>query len=147
MPGFAPEFVITPKIAGALMRIEAAREAVIHLPITASVLASLRETAKLHSTHYSKNVKERAQEAADQGAGDDTPLLRKLDPRQRKTLELFRKSDAITSRLVAGLFTISPRTARNLLADWAKQRFVIVLNPAKKSRKYGLAREYRSLVQ
>jgi Fic family protein len=364
MPGFAPDFIITPKIAGALMRIEAAREAVIRLPITASVLASLRETAKLYSTHYStmiegnrltqaqvsrvvenqqhfpgkerdgrevlgyyaaiarveqlaasgaavteqqikilhalvmaggaskvkatpyrdgqnvirdarsrrivymppeardvptlmrelvdwisasetqglpcpiragiahyqfatihpyydgngrtgrllttlilhlggydlkglysleeyyardlsdyydalavgpshnyyggraesditkwvdyfcagvaesfENVKERAQEAADQGAGDDTPLLRKLDPRQRKTLELFRKSDAITSRLVAGLFTISPRTARNLLADWAKQRFVIVLNPAKKSRKYGLAREYRSLVQ
>jgi len=38
------------------MRIEAAKEAVRHLPITASVLASLRESARLHSTHYSTMI-------------------------------------------------------------------------------------------
>ena len=38
------------------MRIEAAKEAVRHLPITASVLASLRETARLYSTHYSTMI-------------------------------------------------------------------------------------------
>ncbi|MDB6035650.1 MAG: Fic family protein [Verrucomicrobiales bacterium] len=50
---FSPKFIITSETATALMRIEAAKEAVRHLPITPSVLASLRETARLFSTHYS----------------------------------------------------------------------------------------------
>src|ERR1700722_1901597 len=56
MSEFKPKFVITPRIATALMRIESAREAVSHLPITPSVLASLRETARLYSTHYSTMI-------------------------------------------------------------------------------------------
>ena len=48
---FKPNFTITPKIANYLMRIEAARQAVQDLPITPSVLATLRETARLFSTH------------------------------------------------------------------------------------------------
>ena len=50
---FEPRFTITPTIASSLMRIEAARQAIDHLPITPSVLASLRESARLFSTHYS----------------------------------------------------------------------------------------------
>lgn len=38
------------------MRIEAARQAVQDLPITPSVLATLRETARLFSTHYSTMI-------------------------------------------------------------------------------------------
>ena len=38
------------------MRIESARSAVQQLPITPSVLSSLRETAKLISTHYSTMI-------------------------------------------------------------------------------------------
>ena len=38
------------------MRIEAARQAVADLPITPSVLATLRETARLFSTHYSTMI-------------------------------------------------------------------------------------------
>jgi hypothetical protein len=52
MPAFEPRFAITSRIATALMRIEAAKEAVQYLPITASVLASLRETARLYSTQH-----------------------------------------------------------------------------------------------
>ena len=94
-----------------------------------------------------ENVRKRSQEAAESGASDHSPLLRKLDPRQRKALELFRRSNAITSRDVEELFTVSQRMARNLLARWAKARFVVVLDPAKKSRKYGLAREFERLVR
>jgi hypothetical protein len=36
---------MTPRIAGALTRIEGAKEADCHLPIAPAVLASLRETA------------------------------------------------------------------------------------------------------
>jgi Fic family protein len=50
---FAPVFTITPAIARALMRIEAARQAVHSQPVTPRVLARLRETARLFTTHYS----------------------------------------------------------------------------------------------
>ena len=56
MTRFDPIFHITTRIATALMRIGAAREAVRHLPITPGVLASLRETARLYSTHYSTMI-------------------------------------------------------------------------------------------
>src|SRR5580704_11304191 len=50
---FTPKFTITAKVASCLMRIEAAKQMVQDLPITPSVLAALRETARLYSTHYS----------------------------------------------------------------------------------------------
>ena len=53
---FKPTFTITPKIARSLMRIEAARQAVQDLPITPSVLATLRATSRLSSTHYSTMI-------------------------------------------------------------------------------------------
>lgn len=53
---FSPVFTITPAITKALMSIEADRQAVANLPIDVSVIASLRETAKLVSTHYSTQI-------------------------------------------------------------------------------------------
>ena len=53
---FAPNYAITPGIATALMRIEAAKQAIATLPITPRVIAALRETARLHSTHYSTMI-------------------------------------------------------------------------------------------
>jgi Fic family protein len=38
------------------MRIEAVKEKVLHLPVTPTVLASLRETARLYTTHYSTMI-------------------------------------------------------------------------------------------
>jgi Fic family protein len=53
---FQPRFTVTPAIATALMRIEAAKESITRLPITPRVLARLRETARLFSTHYSTQI-------------------------------------------------------------------------------------------
>jgi len=53
---FSPNFVITPAIANALMRIEAVKQSIQALPITPRVLANLRETARLFSTHYSTMI-------------------------------------------------------------------------------------------
>ncbi|MGA2230777.1 MAG: Fic family protein [Tepidisphaeraceae bacterium] len=94
-----------------------------------------------------ENVKKRAQAAANAGEDDASAALRKLDPRQRKGLELFRHSEAITSRDVQKLFTISQRGARNILSDWVTRRFIVVSDPAKKSRKYALAREFKRLLR
>lgn len=38
------------------MRIEAAKVKVLHLPLTVSMLLSLRETARLYTTHYSTMI-------------------------------------------------------------------------------------------
>jgi Fic family protein len=53
---FDPLFTITPAVAANLMRIEAVRQAIQSLPITPRVLANLRETARLFSTHYSTMI-------------------------------------------------------------------------------------------
>src|SRR5438270_7030027 len=53
---FNPVFTITPAVANNLMRIEAVKQAIQTLPITPRVLANLRETARLFSTHYSTMI-------------------------------------------------------------------------------------------
>ena len=53
---FKPNFQITPALSKILMDIEASRQAVSGLPITISVLTSLRESARLISTHYSTQI-------------------------------------------------------------------------------------------
>ncbi len=71
--GFAPVFTITPTVAQGLMRIEAVRQAMQSLPITPRVLANLRETARLFSTHYSTMIEGNrlTQEQVAQVIGED----------------------------------------------------------------------------
>jgi len=94
-----------------------------------------------------ESVRRRAQEAAGTGAMDQSLALRRLDPRQRKALELFRGSEVITSRDVETLFGISQRAARNILAAWVEMGFVVVADPAKKTRRYGLSQEYTAILR
>lgn len=53
---FTPNFRITPGITKALMRIEAARQAVGRLPLSVPMLDSLRQSARLMSTHFSTQI-------------------------------------------------------------------------------------------
>jgi Fic family protein len=53
---FNPNFQITPSIANRLLEIERYKEAINFLPITGKVIASLRETARLMTTHYSTQI-------------------------------------------------------------------------------------------
>ena len=53
---FQPNYSITPKIANALMEIEAGRKSIELLPVSAELLESLRESARLISTHYSTAI-------------------------------------------------------------------------------------------
>ena len=54
--GFEPIYGISSQIARDLMRIEAARQAVADLPMNERVLAGLRQSARLVSTHYSTQI-------------------------------------------------------------------------------------------
>jgi len=53
---FDPKYRITGKVAKALMGIEADRQIVATLPLTAPMLDSLRRTARLLSTHFSTQI-------------------------------------------------------------------------------------------
>ena len=53
---FTPKFQITTTISKSLMTIEANKEVVNSLPITPKILASLRESTKLITTHYSTMI-------------------------------------------------------------------------------------------
>ena len=53
---FAPNFKITSALTRVLMHIEANRQAISGLPVTVPVLTSLRESARLVSTHYSTQI-------------------------------------------------------------------------------------------
>lgn len=53
---FIPKFQISSKLSKALMEIEACRQAVADLPVTVTLLDSLRISARLVSTHYSTQI-------------------------------------------------------------------------------------------
>lgn len=86
-----------------------------------------------------EKVRQRTREAAATGETDRSRELRHLDPRQRKALELFRQSATITSANLEQLFGISQRAARNVLTAWVASGFVVVLDAAKRTRKYELS--------
>jgi hypothetical protein len=53
---FNPKYTITNKIAQALLRIEAVKEQVRGLRINPTLIKSLRESARLRSTHFSTKI-------------------------------------------------------------------------------------------
>jgi Fic family protein len=53
---FTPRFTLTPAVVTYLMQIEGVKQAMPALPLTPHVLARLRETARLFSTHYSTQI-------------------------------------------------------------------------------------------
>jgi len=69
---------------------------------------------------------------------DLLPVLRELDLKQRKILELFENQKTITSNDISGFFNFAPRTARQLAQDWVKEGFLIMTDSSKKARKYQL---------
>ena len=73
-------------------------------------------------------------------------LLRPLDRRARRALGLFAQQTTIQSKDVANLIGISPRQARDLLHGWVEQGWLVVLDPSRRGRKYGLADDYLVLV-
>jgi Fic family protein len=91
-------------------------------------------------------VKRQAASEARKGVNDTSPLLRKLDARQRKALELFRSSELISSQDIAKLFGLQARAARVICQKWVETEFIIVNDPSKKSRTYAINQQWQSLV-
>lgn len=85
----------------------------------------------------------------EQGKGltsDKAPILRKLDIKQRKILELFTEYQEITSIQAGQYLGISAQSARLLLNKWVDAGFLSLVNTAKKNRTYGLEKEFEDLL-
>ena len=80
------------------------------------------------------------------GDKDTSHLLRTLDPKQRKAVELFRNYEVITSSQVGELFEFKPRTSTALCKKWLQAEFLEIVDPSNKTRKYKLADKYRTLI-
>ncbi len=77
----------------------------------------------------------------------EDPLLRELDHRARRVLALFARQTTIRSADVAGILGVSQRQARELLAGWVQVGWLVVVDPSKRARKYGLSDDHRRLVE
>lgn len=77
---------------------------------------------------------------------DKASILRKLDIKQCKILELLTKYQEITSIQAGQYLGISAQSARLLLNKWIDEGFLRLINTAKKNRTYDLAKEFEDLL-
>lgn len=88
---FSPIYQITQAITKYLMSIEGNKEVIKTLPINARILASLRETAKLTTTHYSTAIE------GNRMTGEEVERFIKanLKPKERDELEIVGYYNAL----------------------------------------------------
>lgn len=94
-----------------------------------------------------ENVLKRMNEAHLQQSPDQSALLRKLEPRQRKVLTLFQEFETVTSKQIADLFGFKPRTGAQICKDWIENGFLEIAVSSNKGRKYKLSKKYEELLE
>jgi Fic family protein len=109
--------------------------------ITPWLVYFLKGMASVFSSVASE-VRSRAVEADPQAE----VLLRRLDRRGRMVLGLFERQEDITANDVARILGLSPRQVRDLLAGWVEAGWLVIGDPARKSRRYQLSAEYRRFI-
>ncbi len=77
---------------------------------------------------------------------DQSSLIRKLDPRQRKVLSLFEEFETITSSQLGTLFGFQPSTCTKICSDWVNNGFLEIIDFSRKGRKYKLSKNYEALL-
>ncbi|MCB1110632.1 MAG: Fic family protein [Chlamydiia bacterium] len=77
---------------------------------------------------------------------DDSKLLRELDPKKRKILELFEDYAVITSKQIGHFYGFKPSTSSQLCRQWVKEGFIEIVDPSRKARKYQLSKKYKKLI-
>ncbi len=92
-----------------------------------------------------EKVKKKALEAQGMDLTDKGTLLRELDARQRKVLDLFQTTKYVTTGDIANYLGLGERNTRKIVGNWVNEDFLIILDPSKKARKYQLAMRYRKL--
>lgn len=80
------------------------------------------------------------------GEKDYSHLIRTLDPKQRKVLELFKDYNVVTSSQIGNLFGFKPRTNSALCKKWVESGFLEIVDNSLKSRKYSLSSKFIELL-
>lgn len=83
----------------------------------------------------------------EKGEKDHSQVLRTLDPKQRKALELFKGYDVVMAKQIGGLFGFQPRTNAALCKKWVEGGFLEIVDASNKARKYKLAEPYDVIVK
>lgn len=91
-------------------------------------------------------VRAQAARAATRDSRDASPLLRQLDPRQRRLLELYRGRGVVTTAEIADHLGLSRRTVADLCRQWVTEGFLDLHDESRKSRSYRLGRAYERLI-
>ncbi|HMN39392.1 MAG TPA: Fic family protein [Phycisphaerales bacterium] len=91
-------------------------------------------------------VRVRATEAAGRGAGDRSAQIRRLDPKQREAVKLFRRQPTVAVAALAEQLGLSPRTVRPLVQRWVREGFLVVADPSRKNRLYRIAPAWEALI-
>ncbi|PCI39580.1 MAG: cell filamentation protein Fic [Thiotrichales bacterium] len=84
--------------------------------------------------------------AQDMGEKDHSALLRTLEPKQRKVLDLFKSYAEVTSSQIGELFGFKSRTNSALCKKWVDVGFLKIVNASNKARTYTLAKKYHKLL-
>ena len=84
--------------------------------------------------------------AQQRGTRDQSMIIRQLDHKQRKTLELFVHAQTITARQIGQLFGFKPRTSANLCSKWVSEGFLVIEDPSNKGRTYRLSKRFEKLI-
>ncbi len=93
-----------------------------------------------------ENVFKRMEMEAVTGKQDQEGLIRQLDPKQRKVLELFRDFEIVTAGQIGALFGFKPRTSSQLCKRWVGMGFLEVVNPSNRNRSYKLNALFKPLI-
>lgn len=91
-------------------------------------------------------VRQEAQRCAQEGLPSEPEAWRRLDRRARLVLGLFAKTDRLTTGDVARALGLSDRMARNLLAAWVKDGWLVMTSPSRRARGYALSAIYRQYI-
>lgn len=91
-------------------------------------------------------IRSQAAAAARRGAQDRSPLLRQLDPRRRRLLDLFRRQGTATADEIAMHLGLSPRTVGALARDWLSEGFLSLHDASRKNRSYRRGPDYEQFV-
>ncbi len=136
---FKSIYSITPGIAKSLMRIEASKQKVALLPVNPTVLASLRETAKLYTTHYSTMIE--GNQLKPEEIKEVIQLQGYFPGRERDEHEV--------KGYYAALAQLEQYASTNatLCKKWVEGGFLEIVDASSKARKYKLAEPYDVIVK
>ena len=83
---------------------------------------------------------------AEDGAPAVPEAVRRLDPRARRVMGLFARTERVTSNDVARELGLSPRMVRVLLKRWVEDGWLVVADASRRNRAYGLSAIYRQYI-